>query len=345
MKREQLRDILAQSLVAGFDDPEEAAELVGRHGLGGVILFARNIESPEQVWAQNRRLHQAARQAGRPVPFVMVDQEGGVVARLKAPFTDGPGLPELGASDDPEILRAQGARMGAELLAAGFNWDLAPVLDVHGIADGVQEKRSLGRDPVRVGELGAAFIQGMQDTGCLACAKHFPGLGRTTLDTHRERPRVGLSRAELAAMELPPFARAIRAGVAGVMVCHAVFEGLDPSHPASLSPAVITGLLRQEMGYEGLVLSDDLEMGAVLADLDPATAAVRSYLAGCDLLLICHGWRFALSALEQLSDRALAGEIDRQRLEAGAWRIARAKSGLPGPPEELTDLVRILSRG
>ncbi|MFZ5587638.1 MAG: beta-N-acetylhexosaminidase [Thermodesulfobacteriota bacterium] len=342
MNAAQLRASLAQSLVAGFDRVEDAETLAAGHGLGGVILFARNIEEPEQVWRQNRRLRQAAAAAGRPPLMVMVDQEGGSVARLKAPFRDGPGFQELGAAGNADLLRAQGAALGRQLVAAGFNWDLAPVLDVHAVAGGVQERRSLGADPARVAELGAAFIAGMQATGCLACAKHFPGLGRTTLDTHRERPQVDLSRAELETVELPPFRRAAAEGVAGVMVCHAVFTALDPGRPASLSPAVIQGLLRGELGYGGLVLSDDLEMGAVAAELTPAEAAVAAYLAGCDLLLICRRWEYALEALDRLTELALAGEIPAERIEAGAWRIARAKAGLPPQPElaELQELLR-----
>ncbi len=347
MTRSELRLLLAQSLVVGFEGQSmgpEVRRLVAEHGLGGVILFARNIEGPEQVWGLNRDLCAAAAGAGRPPLMVMVDQEGGPVARLKAPFTDGPSFQELGLSCDTARLRAQGARMGSELLAAGFNWDLAPVLDVHGVAGGVQERRSLGSDPVWVAELGAAFIEGMQAAGCLACAKHFPGLGRTTLDTHRERPRVGLSRAELDALELPPFRRAVDAGVAGVMICHAVFQALDPLHPASLSPAVIGGLLRGELGYEGLVLSDDLEMGALAADLDPAQAAVRAYLAGCDLLLICRNWHFALEALESLVELAEDGRIPAERLEQGRRRIARAKAGLAAGPGSLGALQSLLAR-
>ncbi|MBI4797833.1 MAG: beta-N-acetylhexosaminidase [Desulfarculus sp.] len=345
MNHQQLRQTLAQSLVVGFEGawagPESLA-LVGEHGLGGVILFSRNIEDPEQVWRLNGELCRAALLAGRPTPFVMVDQEGGSVARLRAPFTDGPGFQELGQAGDAHALRDLGARLGAELTAAGFNWDLAPVLDVHAVSGGVQERRSLGSDPARVAELGAAFIGGMQAKSCLACAKHFPGLGRTTLDTHRERPRVDLSRAELEAVELVPFARAARAGVAGIMVCHAVFEALDPGQPASLSPLIIEGLLRQEMGFNGLVLSDDLEMGAVAADLDPASAAVAAYLAGCDLLLICKHWDYALQALERLVEMALEGQIPPERIAQGAQRIARAKSGLhpgPGPLAHLQGLL------
>lgn len=345
MTREQLRQDLAQSLVVGFEGYQAGAEvqdLLAGQGLGGAILFARNIQDPQQVWSLNRELSAAAVAAGRPVPFIMVDQEGGSVARLRAPFCDGPGFQELGRIGDAELLRRQGVRMGAELLAAGFNWDLAPVLDVHGVEGGVQERRSLGGDPALVAELGAAFIQGMQQAGCLACAKHFPGLGRTTLDTHRQRPRVDLSREELQAVELVPFARAARQGVAGIMICHAVFSALDPQRPASLSPAVIQGLLRREMGYRGLVLSDDLEMGALAADLDPAGAAVAAYLAGCDLLLICRRHHFALEALERLVDLALAGEISPERVARSAQRIARAKAGLRPGPGPLADLQALL---
>lgn len=345
MTREELRLRLAQSLVVGFEGLEpspEVLDLVAGQGLGGVILFARNVEGPRQVWELNRSLARAAAQAGRPPLFVMVDQEGGSVARLRDPFTNRPSFQELGASGDEGLLKEHGRCMGQELLAAGFNWDLAPVLDVHGIEGGVLEKRSLGSDPELVSRLGAAFIQGMQDTGCLACAKHFPGLGRTTLDTHLERPRVALTREELEAVELKPFQRAAAQGVAGIMVCHAVFEALDPERPASLSPRVILGLLRGQLGYKGLVLSDDLEMGALAADLDPAQAAVAAYQAGCDLLLVCKHWEYALEALERLTDLAARGAITAERMEAGAARIAWAKAGLPALPGPLASLLALL---
>ncbi|CAO0821293.1 beta-N-acetylhexosaminidase [Desulfarculales bacterium] len=345
MTNDNLRRTLAQSLVVGFEGLEARPEtlcLVGGEGLGGVILFARNVRDPEQVWALNREMAAAAAAAGWPVPFIMVDQEGGSVARLRPPFCDGPGFKELGSVGNAGLLRDLGVRLGAELVASGFNWDLAPVLDVHAVASGVQQSRSLGSDPARVAELGAAFIGGMQAKGCLACAKHFPGLGRTTLDTHCKRPRVDLSREELQAVELVPFERAVRAGVAGVMICHAVFSTLDPERPASLSPLVIQGLLRRDLDYQGLVLSDDLEMGAVAADLDPAAAATAAYQAGCDLLLVCRHHEFALEALERLVELALAGEISPQRIEQTADRIARAKSGLhpgPGPLANLRGLL------
>ncbi len=341
-----IRATLAQSLVVGLPGPEVEArdlELVAREGLGGVILFARNIQSPGQVWEMNQRLRRAAREAGRPTLLVMVDQEGGEVARLRQPFTCTPGARELGMSRDRALVAKQGRRLGCELVAAGFNWNLAPVLDVHGVDDGVMARRSLGPDPGWVAELGAAFIQALQDTGCLACAKHFPGLGRTTQDTHATRPRVDLSRKELAAMELVPFQRAARVGVAGVMVSHAVFSALDPDRPASLSAPVIQGLLRGELGFGGLVLSDDLEMGALAAEMEADQAAVEAYRAGCDLLLVCHRPRLALAALDRLEEMARRGDLEPARIQATARRLQRVKAGLPPLPPPRSRLQELLA--
>lgn len=345
MNRQAVKNSLAQSLVVGLPGPAAGVEelaLVAEQGLGGVILFARNVESPAQVWRLNYDLRRAAAQAERPPLLVMVDQEGGSVARLHAPFTDGPEMAALGRGGDAAALRAFGARLGRELMAAGFNWDLAPVLDVHAAPGGIMASRSLGGDPQRVAELGAAFIQGLQATGCLACAKHFPGLGRTTADTHQERPRVELRRAELEAMELVPFRAAVQTGVAGVMVCHAVFAALDPGRPASLSERVIQGLLRGELGYQELVLSDDLEMGAVAGQMDPAQAAVEAYLAGCDLVLVCHRPKLALAALEALTEMALAGDIAPALIAEKARRILHLKQGLEHLPPDLNVLREVL---
>ncbi|MCB2185905.1 MAG: beta-N-acetylhexosaminidase [Deltaproteobacteria bacterium] len=344
-QRWAVRRSLAQSLVVGLPGVEarpEDLELVGHHGLGGVILFRRNVESPLQVWEMNYSLARAAREAENPPLFSLVDQEGGAVARLMEPFTHGPDLAALGG-EPPERLWEHGARMGRELVAAGFNWNLAPVLDVHARPDGVMARRSLGGDPDLVGRLGAAFIQGSQQAGCLACAKHFPGLGRTTLDTHRDRPTVELTREELEAVELPPFRAALAAGVAGVMVCHAVFRHLDPEQPASLSPVVMGGLLRGELGYQGLILTDDLEMGAVTAGLTPDEAAVRAYVAGADLLLICHSADLALTALDRLTDMVMQGELDAGEVWQRQERIKAVKSGLPGLPPDSSLLAQVLA--
>jgi beta-N-acetylhexosaminidase len=340
------RSILAQSFVVGVPGPMASGRdlrLAGAEGLGGIILFARNVESPVQVWELNYHLRRAAAEADRLPLFIMVDQEGGSVARLHEPFCDGPGLAEF-ADADALTLKAHGARLGRELAAAGFNWNLAPVLDVHAVDGGIMALRSLGSDPERVAELGAAFIAGQQEAGCLACAKHFPGIGRTTADTHKVRPRVGLSRDQLEAMELRPFRRAASAGVAGIMICHAVFEALDPDRPASLSERVIQGVLREDIGFTGLTLSDDLEMGALAAELEPDEAAVQAYLAGCDIMLICHRPDLALSALDKLVAMAEAGDIPQERIWATYNRIQAAKNGLEALPGDLAGLHAVLNK-
>jgi beta-N-acetylhexosaminidase len=342
------RVTLAQSLVVGLPGPTLSPAdraLVAEHGVGGIILFARNIaeKDPHQIWELNRELQSIAAGAGKPPLLIMVDQEGGSVARLRGPFTHQPDLCQLGEAA-PRALAEHGARLAAELLAAGFNWDLAPVMDVHSLPDGIMAKRSLSGNPQRVAELGAAFIQGMQQAGCLACAKHFPGLGRTTLDTHRDLPRVDLSLDQLTQLELIPFKAAASARVAGIMVCHAVFSQIDPDSPASLSPKVIGGLLRGELAYEGLVLSDDLEMGAVTNHLPVSEAVVQAYLAGCDLVLVCHRPELALQALDTLVAMVERGELSKERVARTGQAIARIKAGLPaGPPEysHLADLLGI----
>ncbi len=345
MNRRAVHNSLAQSLVVGIPGlearPEDLA-LVAEQGLGGIILFARNVESPVQVWQLCYDLRRAAAQADRPPLLMLVDQEGGSVARLRQPFTDGPDLAALGKADEP-VLAAHGARLGRELKAAGFNWDMAPVLDVHAIEGGVMARRSLGGDPARVASLGAAFIQGMQGAGCLACAKHFPGLGRTTLDTHKERPTVELSRAELATVEWPPFVAASQAGVAGVMICHAVYTALDPEKPASLSATVIQEVLRGELGYGGMVLSDDLEMGAVVGGMSPEQAVVDAYIAGCDLILMCSQPELALAGLEMLVDMVMAGEIDPALVAERTRRIVQLKQGLEPLPPDLHVLRQVLA--
>ncbi len=341
-----VRATIAQSMVIGLEGPEPTNReysLVGDTGLGGVILFSRNIESPAQVWSMNYRMRQAAGMREKPPLLVMVDQEGGSVARLHAPFVDGPDLCDM-ADKSPEDLYEHGRRIGAQLFTAGFNFNLAPVVDAHAIPGGIMARRSLGQDPAKVGKLAAAFIRGQQSAGCLACAKHFPGLGRTTADSHKDRPLVSLAMEELKDVELPPFRAAIEAGVAGVMVCHAVFQAIDPDNPASISEKVIGGVLRGELGYAGLVISDDMEMGALAAQgLTPAEAAVKAYLAGCDLILMCHTPDAALEALERLTDMVMGGEVDPMVLREKASRILAAKKPLSHNPPHASELMKVLA--
>ncbi len=265
-------------------------ELIERQGIHNFILFKRNVADPAQVRRLCRDLAAACRRAGLPAPLVSIDQEGGSVARLKAPhFTEFADARNLADCGDAEGALAGYARTCArELLDIGVNMNLAPVLDVCPGGQGlVMERRSLGEDPGRVARLGSLVIGEMQALGVAACAKHFPGLGAAALDPHEVRPVVDRGAEEMEACDLRPFRAAIAAGVAAVMTSHTLYPRLDPEQPATLSAPILTGLLRGKLGYSGLVVTDDLEMGAIENEGTVADAALRAFAAGADLLLIC----------------------------------------------------------
>jgi beta-N-acetylhexosaminidase len=304
-----------QLLFVGFQGtrvPDELAALVAAGRIGGVVLFARNLESPEQVRGLVRELHAAA--PDETPLLVCIDQEGGRVQRLRAPWTVWPSMRELGDHDDPEATRDVAAALARELLELGIGLDFAPVVDVAtepsnpAIGD-----RSFGDSPDRVARHAEAFIAGLQQGGVAACAKHFPGHGDTTRDSHYELPRLSHDLERLRRVELPPFRAAIRAGVASVMTAHIVYPALDPAHPATLSPRVLR-LLREELGFGGVIFSDDLEMRAV-ADAMPIHERVQGSLeAGVDAVLVCseHAlWQEALETLEALPSSRLSAPLGR----------------------------------
>ncbi|MHB8987996.1 MAG: beta-N-acetylhexosaminidase [Desulfobulbia bacterium] len=316
----------------GTELDDSTRDLINRYGINNFILFKRNAENPEQIRTLCQGLADACRAAGLGAPLISIDQEGGTVARLKAPhFTEFPDARALAESERGEELLVDYARTCAkELLAVGINMNLAPVLDVSPAGLGLfMERRSLGGTPEQVARLGALVITTMQENGLAACAKHFPGLGGATLDPHEVLPVVDRSLAELRACDLVPFAEAIRAGVAGVMTSHTVYPQLDPEFPATLSPRILGGVLRDELGYDGMVVTDDLEMGAIENDGTVADAALTSFLAGADMLLICHEHPKIIAAHELLS-RAVGGEVSGERLRRSLERIGGVRRRFAG---------------
>jgi beta-N-acetylhexosaminidase len=289
--RDSLRRI-GQRFMVGFDGHTASADvkhLIRDLGVGHVILFARNVAEPEQVAELVRELQSVARDARHDLPLlVAVDQEGGRVARLREPWTLWPPQRAIGRAGSEELARRMGEALAFELSACGIRCDFAPVVDVDSNPKNpIIGDRSFGEDPDLVGRLGAALIRGLQDGGVAACAKHFPGHGDTDVDSHLALPVVEHSRSRLEDVELRPFRMAIEAGVATIMTAHVVVRELDPDVPATLSPHVIDALLRRQMGYDGVIVSDDLEMKAVAAHWTPADAAVRAMQAGCDILPVC----------------------------------------------------------
>ncbi len=331
------RDPLAGLLLVGFpgttadsDEVRARADL----GVGGWIVFGRNVESPGQVASLLRDLR-ARSGAG----LLAVDQEGGRVARLRAPLTVWPPMGSVGATGSAETARAVGEALADEIAAVGFNLDFAPVLDVNSHAENpVIGDRAFGADAATVTDLGVPFLRGMASVGMAACAKHFPGHGHVDVDSHHGLPVCDLDRDGLED-HLAPFRAAIAAGVPAVMTAHVVYPAVDPDRCATLSPLWIDGVLRGELGFDGAVLSDDLEMGAIVNELGIGEAALQAVRAGVDGLLICH-------RLDRMQEAVMALRAEADRDPAFAARCARSLERLaelatrhpprPATPDSLT---------
>ncbi len=323
---------IGQLAIVGFAGPSvppDLAALAREFDLGGVILFARNVEAPEQV----AELAYEAQQLARDAPlWVSIDQEGGRVARLRAPLTVWPPMATLGRAGDETLAGRFARALALELRALGISLDYAPVLDVHtNPANPVIGDRALAEDAAMVARLGAAIIHGLEQAGVAACGKHFPGPGDTSTDSHLELPLVEHPPERLREVELVPFRAAIDAGVTSIMTAHVLIPALDEERPASLSRRVVHHLLREEMGYRGLIISDDLEMKAIAGRYSLEKAAVAAIGAGCDAILLCgpdHGRQ--ASALEALVKAVESEELSRKAIEDTLARHRRAKERFMG---------------
>lgn len=323
-------------IVGGFDGLVAPAELLARIADGriaGVTVFKRNIESPAQLARMVDALVFAARVAAQPPPLVSIDQEGGRVARLRAPLIELPPMRRFGDLDDEALTRRALALLGTQLAALGCTTDFAPVADVDSNpANPVIGDRSFSRDPARCAKHVVAAIEGLRASGVLACAKHFPGHGDTELDSHLALPVLRHDRARIDAVELVPFRAAIAAGVASVMTAHVVFEGVEKDLPATLSKKIVTDLLRREMGFEGVCFSDDLHMKAVADRYGVAESAVRSIEAGCDALLVCTDINSHEVARIALAERARTDATFADRLREAGERLRVMRESAPPKP-------------
>ncbi len=278
-----------QRLMVGFDGTELNAELkflISTLKVGGIILFSRNLVDPDQIRNLCISMQSYARSCDQPPLLISIDQEGGKVARLKEPFTQFPGNPKMKGPEDAVLFAKTTAK---ELLEVGINMNLAPVLDValEGI-NSVMADRAFGHDPSWVSEQGKVVIEHLQAENIMAVAKHFPGIGRTVLDSHFELPDLDIDMDAMKGFDLFPFKTAIEHGVSGIMLSHIRYTGIDPEWPASLSKTIADDLLRKEMGYDGVVMTDDLDMGAIKKYYDLKTAVQQILSADIDIPLICH---------------------------------------------------------
>ena len=330
--RREIGQLLTGSLPGPAVTPEMRS-LAREFQLGGVILFARNVEAPEQVAELSREIQQLS----RDVPlWVSVDQEGGRVARLRAPFTEWPPMAVLGRSGDAGLASRFAKALAAELRAVGITLDYAPVLDIHtNPKNPVIGDRALAEEAGLVARLGAAIIAGLQENGVAACGKHFPGHGDTSVDSHVDLPLVEHSPDRIRRVECVPFVEAIRAGVAFIMTAHVLVPSLDRERPATLSRRIVGGLLREELGFEGVIVGDDLEMKAVATHYPVPDAAVQAVAAGCDGLLVCSGSHEAqAAALEALVHAVEDGRLPVGRVEDALARNRRAKERFLAAPAE-----------
>ncbi|MEJ2169060.1 MAG: glycoside hydrolase family 3 N-terminal domain-containing protein [Desulfobacterales bacterium] len=283
------QQLAGQRLMVGFNGTDLNADLkfvIDQIKAGGLILFAGNLATPDQITNLCHAAQDYAKTQGQPPLFIAIDQEGGQVARLREPFTQFPGNPFMKNEQDAIHFAEVTA---TELKKVGINMNMAPVLDVAPEnLNSIMAGRSFGADPAWVSRMGVKVIEHLQAHNIMAVAKHFPGIGRTVLDSHLELPVLEDNLSGLEQFDLIPFEAGIRHGVTGLMLSHIFYPKLDPQWPASLSGMIANGLLRQRMGFDGLVLTDDLDMGAIAKHFDIRTSILQVLAADIDLALICH---------------------------------------------------------
>ena len=329
-----LSDLAGQHFLLDFSGPEvtpEVERLIRDGRIGGVILFAKNIRSASQVRGLTVDLQGIASAAGLPPLFISVDQEGGMVNRLTEGVTVFPGAMSIAAAGRTGDAAAAGRMTALELRALGINVNHAPVLDVNtDTANPIIGVRAFADDPNEVARLGAAYAAAAQEAGVLTTPKHFPGHGATPVDSHLDLPWVSKDRPRLREEDIEPFAAAFAAGAGGLLTAHIVYPALDPDLPATLSPTVVTTLLREELGFSGVVFTDSMEMKAISARWGRGPAAVMALAAGGDVVMACGAGEVQWASIEAVRRAAEEGTLDAAALRRSAARIADAKARYAG---------------
>jgi beta-N-acetylhexosaminidase len=320
------RQLAGQRMMVGFDGTElnnDLKFLIDTLQVGGIILFSRNIDTPARLQKLCTAVQAYGRQTQIPPLFIAVDQEGGTVARLREPFTQFAGAAAM--RDEQEAERF--AHVTAdELSGVGINMNMAPVLDI-APADiqSIMAERSFGADPDRVSKMGIRIIDHLQQERIMAVAKHFPGIGRTRLDSHIDLPRLDIGLATMKTSDLAPFRAAIAHNVAGIMLSHIFYENIDPAWPASLSPVIARKLLREDMDYAGLVVTDDLDMGAIKKHYNIQTVTRQILEADIDLALICHKGPDIEAAWQEIRKQMTDSQDMKRRAITSVERILKLK--------------------
>ncbi|ASA21404.1 beta-N-acetylhexosaminidase [Paenibacillus donghaensis] len=341
-----LPDKIGQMLLVGIDGTtldDTAKRMIAEDKVGGIILYKDNINNLKGLVSLVNDLRSS--NAGSPAPlFLSVDQEGGKVSRMPSEFAALPSNRTVGAANDTAAAETMGQLLAKQVRAAGLNMDFAPVLDINSNPDNpVIGDRSFGSTAELVTRLGLAELKGFEDAGVIPVVKHFPGHGDTSVDSHLELPVVDKTQAQLAKLEWLPFQAAVDQQADVVMVAHILYPKLDPDRPASLSSAVIGGLLREDMGFRGVVITDDLTMGAITKNYKLGPAAVDTVNAGSDILLIAHGYDNERTVRNALLQGVENGTISIERIDQSVHRILalKQKYQLSDQPIEVPDLAAL----
>lgn len=329
MTEEELRKMIGQHFVCGFEGTEMSEEFiqaVKTHKIANIILFARNVESKEQLIRLTSAIQELVREECNTDAFICIDQEGGMITRLSKDFTNVPGAMALAATGRSEHAVEAGKVTGVELRAAGVNVDFAPTLDVNSNpANPVIGVRSYSDDPAIVSEFGLAMIEGLQEGGVIACGKHFPGHGDTHLDSHLSLPTVTGN----LDLHLEPFKAAIDYGVKAIMSSHILFPELEDEHlPATMSRKILTDLLKKKLGFEGLLFTDCMEMKAIADHWGTIEGSLLALRAGVDIVCISHHVNLGVAAIELVEQAIEAGTLDVEELKVSTQKILKIKEAL-----------------
>jgi len=326
-----LEEKVGQLFQVGFSDTKadnNIKDMIENYHIGGVIYFSRNLNSLKQTAELSNQLQELALNSKSEIPlFISADQEGGIVTRLRG-GTHFPGNMALGATGSNVLAEKAGKATATELKNTGINMNLAPVLDVNNNpANPVIGVRSFGEDPDLVANLGYSYFAGLQSEGVIACGKHFPGHGDTDLDSHLSLPVIRHNRERLNKIELVPFKRAIDQGIDSIMTAHVHFPAIEKEIgiPATLSKKVLTGLLRKELNFKGLIITDCMEMNAIADSFGTVEGAIRAFIAGSDVILISHSYQKQKRAIKAMKEAVKSNRISENRINTSLKRILKLK--------------------
>ena len=334
-----IRQMIGQKTILGFhgpDLPEDFEAFIREYQVGHVILFQRNVQSADQLYTLCQKIRRVILEATGFPPFIVIDQEGGLVSRIPPDAVNVPSAMALGATGNPENAFEAAKITARQLRGLGPNFTMAPVLDVNSNADNpVIGVRSYGDDPRLVAVFGEAAVRGYEDSGVLCCGKHFPGHGDTSVDSHVGLPCVDKTVEELEKMELIPFRRAIEAGIPAIMSTHILFPKIEPDKvPGTMSRKIITGLLKERLGFQGLVFTDCLEMNAIQEFYGAAKGMVEAFRAGVDLAEISSTFSLECDAVRYANEVAEQGGLDMDEMRASVKKILAFKEKLADYPLE-----------